>query len=144
MKKLAFFVLLLFLVACASQEPPRQVVAPGQGAPEVPPVQETVEIVETAPAVQSTDGSPQTVNVDIKDFSYQPSEVRIKAGDTVVWTQKDDSVKHNVEIVSGPESFKSELMDAGQTFSYTFTKAGEYSYKCTPHPNKMRGKVIVE
>ncbi len=132
MKKIFAFIALLFLLVACKPEP----------APVVQPlVQTIVQPSETIDKIEIKSGV-QAANVDIKDFSFQPAELKVKVGDTVVWTQHD-SVKHNVEIISGPETFKSELLDAGQTFSYTFTKPGEYSYKCTPHP-KMRGKVIVE
>jgi amicyanin len=138
-KVLVLIALLMFLVACRSQQPSQ----PIQPVVQAGPVQvisqpsEKIEQIEIKPSVNTG-----TVNVDIRDFSFQPAEVKVKVGDTVVWTQRD-KVQHNVEIVSGPESFKSELLELGKTFSYTFTKPGEYSYKCTPHP-KMRGKIIVE
>jgi plastocyanin len=35
------------------------------------------------------------------------------------------------------------VLDTDEKFSYTFTKAGTYSYYCTIHP-KMTGKVVVQ
>ncbi len=160
MKKIVAFVALLFLlVACVPKEPVQPVVEqpPVESAVQEPPVvpadqappvvkpavqtivqpSKNIEQIDIMPSVSSS-----VANVDIVDFSFQPAEVKVKVGDTVVWTQRDN-VKHNVEIVSGPETFKSELLELGKTFSYTFTKPGAYEYKCTPHP-KMRGKVIVE
>lgn len=148
---LALMVFLVFLAACrpqVPQEPVQPVVVPEQQPPVVisEPSEkiERIEItpVDSAPKMDDPVQSPQTVNVDIRDFSFQPAEVKVKVGDTVVWTQHD-SVQHNVEIVSGPETFKAPLLNAGETFSHTFTIPGEYGYKCTPHP-RMRGKVIVE
>ena len=141
MKKIVAFVVLLFLlVACAPKEPVQPVIE--QPPVDQPPVvisqpSEKIEQIEIKPSVNMG-----AVNVDIKDFSFQPAEVKVKVGDTVVWKQVD-TVAHTVTVVDGPESFDSGLLEHGQTFSYTFTKPGEYSYKCTPHP-KMRGKVIVE
>jgi amicyanin len=135
MKKVLAFVFLLFLVACQPEAPPQPVMAPPQQVM-LPPI---VEPPAQAPPAAT---SPQTVNVEIKGFSYQPAEVRVKVGDTVVWTQVD-SVQHTVTIVSGPEMFSSALLNAGETYSHTFTQPGTYEYKCNPHPN-MRGRVIVE
>lgn len=132
MKKIFAFMALLFLLVACKPEP----------APVVqPPVQTIVQPSETIEKIEIKPGS-QIFNVDIKDFSYQPAVVKVRVGDTVVWTQVD-KISHTVTIVSGPESFDSGLLKEGQAFSYTFTKPGEYGYKCTPHPN-MRGKVIVE
>ncbi|HLF54587.1 MAG TPA: cupredoxin family copper-binding protein [Candidatus Nanoarchaeia archaeon] len=124
MKKIVMLMFLL-LVACAQ--------------PQVVPQPEPLPVVEAAPVVES---SGLTTNVQIRDFHFQPQSVNIKVGDTVVWTQQD-SVQHTVTIVSGPESFDSGLLSQGQTFRYTFTKPGTYSYKCTPHPG-MTGRIFVE
>jgi plastocyanin len=39
--------------------------------------------------------------------------------------------------------FKSNLMDTGDKFSYTFTKVGTGPYYCSVHP-KAPGKLIVQ
>lgn len=133
MKKSVLLILLL-LVACASQQPMARPVSTG---PELMPVVEVPIVEETE--VQS---SAQTFSVVIENFAFSPAEINVKVGDTVVWTQRDD-VKHTATSVDGPESFDSGLLAKGQSFSYTFTKAGTYNYICTPHP-RMKGKVVVE
>jgi len=145
MRKIILMFAILMLVACRPQPevPPQPVMQPPQPVVEAPPVATTppsMEDLPPPPAIE-TQAGPSTVNVDIKDFSFQPSTVNIKAGDTVVWTQRD-SVVHTATSVSGPESFDSGPLAQDQSFSYTFTKPGAYSYKCTPHPN-MRGTVVV-
>lgn len=145
MRKIILMFAILMLVACRPQPevPPQPVMQPPQPVVEAPPVATTppsMEDLPPPPAIE-TQAGPSTVNVDIKDFSFQPSTVNIKAGDTVVWTQRD-SVVHTATSVSGPESFDSGPLSDGQTFSHTFTKPGEYAYKCSPHPN-MRGTVVV-
>lgn len=83
------------------------------------------------------------------DRAFDPQEVRVRAGTTVVWTNRD-AVAHTVtsgtsdRTVGTPDGrFDSGLLMEGDTFAFTFTEPGEYSYYCTPHP-WMRGKVIVE
>ena len=71
--------------------------------------------------------------------SFSPDPVEVKAGETVTWIN-DDSGRHTVTSKDGV--FDSELMGKGQSFSYTFGKAGEYPYFCEPHPN-MVGTVVV-
>lgn len=124
MKKIVILAFLL-LVACAQ-------------TPQVVPQPEPQPVMEAPPVVES---SGLTTNVQIRDFHFQPQNVNVKVGDTVVWTQQD-SVQHTVTIVSGPESFDSGLLSQGQTFRYTFTKPGTYAYKCTPHPG-MTGQIFV-
>ena len=71
--------------------------------------------------------------------SFNPNPVEVKVGETVTWIN-DDSGRHTVTSKDGV--FNSELMGRGQSFSYTFDKAGEYPYSCSPHPN-MVGTVVV-
>jgi len=138
MRRLMLLFVLALLIACRPQALSQPAAAPG--------IQTQSQFVITQPPAANVETveaeAPQTVSVDIVGFKYSPNSVKIKVGDTVTWTQKD-AVMHTVTIVSGPESFDSGLLKKDQTFSYTFTKPGTYSYKCTPHPN-MRGEVIVE
>lgn len=80
-------------------------------------------------------GNSKTVNVDIKLFTFKPKVLEIKVGTTVVWTN-GDAIEHSV--TSGtPENpgkdFDSGFFVEGETFSFTFTKQGEYSYFCRRH-----------
>ena len=76
--------------------------------------------------------------VSISGFAFKPQEITIKVGETVTWTN-EDSVLHTV---SG-EGWDSGDMGRGDTYSWTFTAKGTYSYDCRYHPY-MTGKVIVE
>ena len=81
------------------------------------------------------------VSVAIKDDMFMPTSLAIKAGTTVTWTN-DDSVPHTVTVTSGPVKFGSPTLQKGDTYSFTFTKAGTYSYYCAVHPS-MTAKVVV-
>jgi amicyanin len=71
--------------------------------------------------------------------SFSPNPVKVKVGETVTWIN-DDSSRHTVTSKDGV--FNSGMMGKGQSFSFTFDKAGEYSYHCEPHPS-MVGTVVV-
>jgi plastocyanin len=71
--------------------------------------------------------------------SFSPNPVEVKVGETVTWIN-DDSGRHTVTSKDGV--FDSGMMGKGQSFSFTFDKAGEYQYFCEPHPN-MVGTVVV-
>ena len=94
------------------------------------------------PAVEVTTPPPAgpTVQVSIDNFSFGPQTLTIKAGTTVVWTNRDD-IPHTV--VSDDKVFKSKVLDTDEKFSYTFDKPGTYPYFCSVHP-KMTGSVVVE
>jgi plastocyanin len=71
--------------------------------------------------------------------SFSPNPVEVKVGETVTWVN-DDSGRHTVTSKDGV--FDSGMMGKGQSFSFTFDKAGEYPYFCEPHPT-MVGTVVV-
>ena len=74
---------------------------------------------------------------DDKDFS--PEDLTINVGDTVVWTNNDDS-PHTV--TADDDEFNSGNLAEGATWSYTFTEAGTYDYHCNYH-SSMTGSVTV-
>ncbi len=72
--------------------------------------------------------------------SFSPNPVEVKVGETVTWIN-DDSGRHTVTS-KDDGVFDSGMMGKGQSFSFTFDKAGEYPYFCSPHPG-MVGTVVV-
>ncbi|HKY11362.1 MAG TPA: plastocyanin/azurin family copper-binding protein, partial [Nitrososphaera sp.] len=80
---------------------------------------------------------------------YSPNPIQVSVGTTVTWTN-NDSQPHTVTSGSNGQpdnKFNSSpnftpLLNPGQTFSFTFTEAGEYPYFCLLHPN-MVGTVNV-
>ena len=81
----------------------------------------------------------EELKVTIDNFTFTPPELKVKVGDTVTWTNRDD-IPHTV-VCAG--KFRSKTMDTDGTFSFTFTEAGEYKYFCSLHPH-MTGVVKVE
>jgi plastocyanin len=77
--------------------------------------------------------------VRIENFTFSPPALQVKAGTTVTWTNGDD-IPHNVVARNG--SFRSKVLDTGDSFSFTFPNAGEFVYFCGLHPH-MVGKIIV-
>ena len=87
-------------------------------------------------------GQEQTEEVKIDNFSFLPTTLTVAAGTTVTWINRDD-IPHTVVSSDDPRVFKSKALDTDDKFSFTFTKAGTYSYFCSVHP-KMTGKVVVQ
>jgi len=85
---------------------------------------------------------PSTANAAIKidNFVFGPQAITVPVGTTITWTNSDD-IPHTAVSTDGV--FKSKVMDTDEKFSYTFTKAGTYSYYCSVHP-KMTGQVVVK
>jgi plastocyanin len=94
-----------------------------------------------SPSVKAND-QPSAANVAVKidNFVFGPQAITVPVGTTVTWTNSDD-IPHTAVSTDGV--FKSKVMDTDEKFSYTFTKAGTYSYYCSVHP-KMTGQVVVK
>ncbi|HIF37463.1 MAG TPA: BspA family leucine-rich repeat surface protein [Marine Group III euryarchaeote] len=88
------------------------------------------------------EGSNQSHDISITDnMKFDPEELTISVGDTVTWTN-NDGISHTATSTDGPESFDSGNMGSGDTWSFTFTEAGTYEYKCNYHSSQT-GRIIV-
>jgi plastocyanin len=92
-------------------------------------------LMVTATAIPAARAAGTTVAVEARDFN--PSPVTVHVGDTVTWRNTSDD-DHNVR--GGPVD--SPVLHPGDTFSFTFTKAGTVNYVCDLHP-MMQAKVVV-
>ncbi|HEY2718236.1 MAG TPA: plastocyanin/azurin family copper-binding protein [Solirubrobacteraceae bacterium] len=80
-----------------------------------------------------------THTVSLSGFSFHPSTLTIKRGDSVRWSWNIPKSEHNV-------TFRSVHSRTGASGSLTvkFPNAGTFSYVCTVHVSKgMKGKVVV-
>lgn len=94
----------------------------------------------SAPAVQTATTAPSSVTVNIKNFSFNPSMLTIKAGTKVTWAN-NDSAPHTITSDLG-NLLNSPTLSSGQSFSFTFTAPVTTNYHCNIHQN-MKGVVIV-
>lgn len=88
----------------------------------------------------STPSAHSSNAVSIENFSFNPSEITVKKGTEVTWTN-NDSTTHTV--TSDTNAFKSGDLAPGNTFKFTFNETGTFSYHCSIHTT-MTGKVIVQ
>jgi plastocyanin len=93
-----------------------------------------------APSGQTV--GPAPVKVSIVDFVFEPKELVVTSGTTVIWVNADD-VPHTVTSTAAPPLLNSKTLHAGDTFSYKFESTGTYDYFCKVHP-EMTGKVVVK
>lgn len=75
--------------------------------------------------------------VEIGDGFFSPATLTVAIGDTVTWTNVDDS-PHTVSA----GAFDSGNLDEGQTFSFTLTEAGAFDYVCSYH-EEMTASITV-
>jgi plastocyanin len=83
---------------------------------------------------------PGSTIVVIRDFTFTPAEVRVRAGERVTWINCD--VDSHTSTADGG-AWTSPLLAPGDAFTQAFDTPGEFPYHCTPHPF-MQGRVVVE
>jgi len=59
--------------------------------------------------------------------TLSPQDITVRPGTTVTWTSADGA-RHKVRSSSGPQELKSDDITPGQSWSFTFTATGTYSY----------------
>jgi plastocyanin len=92
----------------------------------------------TGSAASSTAASPAAPSgpaasafaATIEFFFYNPTEIHVKVGETVTWTNLDP-VAHTVTL--DDNSVDSGEFAKNGTFTHAFTKAGTYEYHCETH-----------
>ncbi len=124
---LMIVVILLLIAACSPQ------VIPEKSAP-------TEKALPTETAnTESTAISTGENTITINNFKFDPQELIVAVGTEVTWMQ-EDTASHTI-VSDG--LFESEVLNKGESFSFTFTNPGEYNYNCGIHPS-MTGTVIVK
>ncbi|SFL98204.1 Copper binding protein, plastocyanin/azurin family [Paenibacillus sp. 1_12] len=99
--------------------------------------QDPATVVPADGQLQNQLGDPVVL---INNGSFSIKELRVKIGTKVTWINKDTQTHTVTELL---DQFDSRNLNEGDQWSYTFTKAGTYTYYCATHPS-MDAKVIVE
>lgn len=76
----------------------------------------------------------------IVDFAFDPPELVVPTGATVVWTNRGATI-HTVAPVD--LSWSSPVLQPGEAFQYTYGAPGTYPILCTIHPD-MQAVVRVQ
>ena len=111
-----------------------------ENTPATPAPPATSGMTASSPA-GNAGGAPGGPAVAIENFSFVPAAITVPAGTTVTWTNLD-TAPHTVTSTGSSAVLDSPTLHKGDTFRYTFQKAGTYPYICTIHPF-MTGSVIV-
>ncbi|MCG8353738.1 MAG: plastocyanin/azurin family copper-binding protein, partial [Chloroflexales bacterium] len=115
-------------------------ITPPTQAPNTPPTQAP----PTATLAPTAEPPASDATVSIGDNSFDAPEITVPVGATVVWRHQGQR-PHTVTADDG--SFDSGALNAGATFSQTFTQPGVYRYYCAFHGGAngegMAGVIIV-
>ena len=86
----------------------------------------------------TAEGAVHTVVIEGVQFS--PPNLKIKAGDTVIWKNKDP-FPHTA--TSNDKAWDSGAIETGQAWKFKAKNRGIYPYICTFHPT-MKAVLVVE
>ena len=89
-------------------------------------------------ARQSQPGGDAAATVEIKNYTFNPSTITIRIGQTVQWNFDDNGIAHNV---IGDDGLQTSDLTSG-TYRHTFAHAGTFNYHCSLHAS-MLAVVIV-
>ena len=96
--------------------------------PTATPQAQAASSAAQAPASAATPLPVKEVKVEAMDDYFQPEKITITVGTKVTWVNVGTK-KHNVTY----DDLFDQDFNPGETFSYTFDKAGVYQYYCVQH-----------
>ncbi|HLG61357.1 MAG TPA: cupredoxin family copper-binding protein [Ktedonosporobacter sp.] len=136
--------LVILLAACGGTAPSTSASTPTSTTSSTFPTVPT-SVPTSGPSGAPTSAAtsvPRTApnNIAIVGFAFNPKTLTVKVGTKIIWTNDDPSI-HTVTADNG--AFGSGSLPPGGTFSFTFTKAGTYSYHCKIH-STMKATIIVQ
>ena len=96
---------------------------------------------------------PTDVNVTVGNNFFQsphngtknPAVDTVAVSGTVTWGwTSTGTVSHSVESTGSPSFTSSAILTGdGESYSFTFTQAGTYTYDCAVHGAAMTGRIVV-
>lgn len=133
-------VILVFATACGGDDP-AAAPTPGLTDPTTTPT--------TSPG--TTPGRTGRV-VDVVDNAFVPPELTVTVGTEVIWTYVGPDARHTVTATDAsfdshpacPANLDACMKSLGETFSFSFTKAGRFTYSCKIHGELMSGTIVIE
>ena len=79
----------------------------------------------------------------IRNFTFAPAEVHVRAGTSVTWVNCDAAGSPSHTSTADGGAWSSSLIDRGGVVTVPFPATGTFGYHCVPHPF-MTGRVVVE
>ena len=151
----ALGMILLFLAGCGQQGAEissSQEVSPSADATVAPPAEPAppaatptaaaVAPPETAPAPSPSPAPFMVVpEIGIRRNGFDPAELSLEAGDTVIWVNYDSQGVILSFTQDGREVFSSSFIAPKATYTHTFEQPGIYSYHVAKYG--VTGRIVV-
>jgi len=83
------------------------------------------------------DATAAEVLIDQKKMQFVPTEIVVQVGDTLVFTNRDDT-NHNIQIVNADGDAEDKgLQRPGEITKYTVLKQENLQVRCLIHPDMV-------
>jgi plastocyanin len=96
--------------------------------------------IESAKPVQYI---PKTYTVTIHDFAYDPAQITVKLGDSVIFANTGSYPRSATCFIGGKQVFDTMVLGPGQNATITFTDMLDCEYYSTTY-RAMTGRISVE
>lgn len=97
---------------------------------------------EAAPDAAAGSRAPNAAAVKIVDFAFDPGEASVAPGGTVTWTNTGQA-PHTATFDDVENLDTGQLSPGSEGALVAPAEPGSYSYRCTVHPARMRGVLVV-
>ena len=91
-------------------------------------------------APRSSAPAPRKHVIEIRGMAFQPAELTVMRGDTVVWISRD--IVPHTATASGERGWDTGTLSQGESGRVVLRDAGSVTYLCRLHPT-MRGTLTV-
>jgi len=107
----------------------------------------SLALAGTIAALEPAALAQNAVNIEIQNYAFNPGTITVVIGvnNTVTWTNQQSGIPyHTVTPYPGDPvvSWGSGQLTTGESYTFTFTVPGTYTYHCSLH-TFMKGTVIV-
>lgn len=99
---------------------------------------------QTAGVAGGTDAATSEVIIRIFDFGFDPTELTVPVGATVIWANTGAEPHTTTARIDDEVVWDSGALEPGATFAFTFTEPGSWNYVCTFHPEMTATITVVE
>ncbi len=87
---------------------------------------------------------PAAATINIKSLSYDPKQVDVVVGQSVVW-KNTARTEHSATSDDTPALFDTGMISPGQESKpVVFDKAGTFKFHCALHGKTMYGTIVVK
>jgi plastocyanin len=93
---------------------------------------------------KSDDGKSEAKTITMKSMSYDPKQLDIHVGESVIWTNGAHTAHTATSDDEGKTFDTGEIEPGKSSKPVKFEKAGEVKYHCTIHGKTMSGVIVVK